>query len=55
MEYMTLMGADDVRAAGHTMKEAAASIAASVAQLEFTLQQFTVNMRELLAQKEAGE
>ena len=56
-EYITLMGADDVRSAGYKMIEAAQAmngaaniISEALMRLEYTLQQHEINMQQILDQ-----
>jgi len=47
-DFITLTGAEDVRSAGYMMRDAAASIAQSVAELEDILRRHREELRELL-------
>jgi len=38
-DYMTLMGADDVRSAGNTMREAASTMCRAASEIDYSLQQ----------------
>ena len=49
-EYVTLLGAEDVKSAAFIMREAAASIAASVDNLGYLMRQHEQEMERILAE-----
>lgn len=51
-DYVTLIGAEDVRSAAYAMREAAASIAQSVAEFEVILRRHREELREIIAEKQ---
>jgi hypothetical protein len=51
-DYVTLMGAEDVRAAGNAMRQAAESISQSVGYLDEILRRHREEMREMASWRE---
>ena len=54
-EYVTLRGAEDVKAAGYAMQEAARSIRSGVAEMDDVLRRFLNDWRELLESYDQGD
>jgi len=51
-DYMTLLGAEDVKAAAHTMQEAAATIRSAVSDLDEVLSRHRQEMREMWVEQQ---